>query len=170
MKLVCYPHPALRERNLDVEEIDEDLRRKVRAMFPIMYRHKGIGLAAPQVAWQVRLFIINLTGEPRDEQVFINPEIVHREGKEVAEEGCLSIPEVVGKIRRSTRIVLRAQNLEGEDIEIPAEDLLARAMQHEMDHLEGILILDRMSLAEKTFSRRKLKQLEMRYKEEAALS
>ena len=148
MDIVHYPHPALRWKSRPVTEINADLRAIVRRMFELMYEHKGIGLAANQVGLPLRLFVINLTGEvsEKDEEiVFINPEIVRRKGTETGEEGCLSLPKLYGDVRRAEKIVVEAFDLEGHGFEVSVDELAARAIQHESDHLDGILFPDRMT-------------------------
>jgi peptide deformylase len=148
MDIVHYPHPALRWKSRPVTEINADLRAIVRRMFELMYEHKGIGLAANQVGLPLRLFVINLTGEvsEKDEEiVFINPEIIRRKGTETGEEGCLSLPKLYGDVRRAEKIVVEAFDLEGHGFEVSVDELAARAIQHESDHLDGILFPDRMT-------------------------
>ncbi len=148
MEIVKYPHPALRWKCKPVTRIDSRLRRTVREMFELMYAHNGIGLAASQVALPYRLFVINVTGDPEQkdhEWVFINPEITKRQGSEEGEEGCLSFPELFGQVRRSKKVVVEAYDLRGQPFEMTLEDLAARAVQHENDHLDGVLFIDRMT-------------------------
>jgi peptide deformylase len=148
MQIVCYPHPALRWKSKPVVRIDADLKQMVRAMFDLMYATNGIGLAANQVAMPLRLFIMNATGsaaESAAEQVFLNPEIVRRKGSAEAEEGCLSLPGLYGQVRRSEKIVVNAFDLEGREFEMDLEDLEARVVQHENDHIDGVLFIDRMT-------------------------
>jgi peptide deformylase len=148
MEIVVYPHPALRWKSKPVQEINADVRRVVAEMLELMYAHKGIGLAANQVALPWRLFVLNLTGDPaeKDEEVvFINPEILKRKGTVEAEEGCLSFPGLYGNVRRSANIVVEAFDLQGNAFEVAGDDLAARAVQHENDHLDGVLFIDRMT-------------------------
>ncbi|MBX3449627.1 MAG: peptide deformylase [Planctomycetaceae bacterium] len=148
MEIVVYPHPALRWKSKPVQEINADVRRVVAEMLELMYAHKGIGLAANQVALPWRLFVLNLTGDPaeKDEEVvFINPEILKRKGTVEAEEGCLSFPGLYGNVRRSANIVVEAFDLQGNAFEVSGDDLAARAVQHENDHLDGVLFIDRMT-------------------------
>ena len=119
----------------------------VEQMFDLMYASRGIGLAANQVALPYRLFVINPTGDREDkeqEMVFINPQITRRNGSEEDEEGCLSLPEIYGPVTRATRIVVDAFDLSGQQFEVDLEDLDARVVQHEYDHLEGIMFTDRV--------------------------
>ena len=147
MQVVLYPHPALRYKSVPVQEINAALRKTVDQMFELMYASKGIGLAANQVALPYQLFVINLTADPdqkNEEMVFINPTIIRRRGQEVAEEGCLSFPEMFGPVERSAEIVVEAFDLKGALFRYELEGLAARAVQHEYDHIEGMLFIDRM--------------------------
>lgn len=148
MQIVQYPHPALFWKSKPVTEINAELRAIIRTMFELMYEAKGIGLAANQVGLPYRLFILNLTGEreQKDEElVFINPEITHRKGVQEEEEGCLSLPRLYGQVRRAMDIVVEAFDLEGQGFELEVDDLPSRAIQHETDHIDGIMFVDRMS-------------------------
>jgi peptide deformylase len=148
MQIVSYPHPALRWKSKPLTRIDADLKQLVRSMFELMYATNGIGLAANQVAVPLRLFIMNATGSAAGsaaEHVFLNPEIVRRKGSAEAEEGCLSLPGLYGQVRRSEKIVVNAFDLEGQEFEMDLEDLEARVVQHENDHIDGILFIDRMT-------------------------
>jgi peptide deformylase len=148
MEIVLYPHPALRWKSKPIQEINEDLRRVVAEMFQLMYAAKGIGLAANQVGLPYRLFIMNLTGDPaeKDEEiVFINPEILKRKGTTEGEEGCLSFPGMYGQVKRAAKVEIEAFDLNGECFEYSLDELAARAVQHECDHLDGDLFIDRMS-------------------------
>jgi peptide deformylase len=148
LQIVFHPHPALRWKSRDVTQIDAELKQMIGQMFDLMYESKGIGLAANQVALPYRLFVINPTGDPQlkdEEFVFINPEITRRNGSEESEEGCLSLPEIYGPVPRATRIVVDAFNLSGEQFEMDLTGLDARVVQHEYDHLDGVLFPDRVS-------------------------
>ena len=150
MQIVRYPHPALRFKSVPITQITEELRDIVREMFELMYSAEGIGLAANQVGLPYRLFILNTTGkreEKDQEHIFINPEIVKRKGTEEAEEGCLSLPKLYGQVRRAGEIVVEAFDLEGHGFELMIDDLPSRAIQHETDHLDGVLFTDRLSEA-----------------------
>src|SRR6056297_2530101 len=151
MEIVLYPHPALRYKSVPVRAINADLRRTVEEMFELMYAANGIGLAANQVALPYQLFLINLTADPEhkeEEMVFINPVIKKRKGHVVGEEGCLSFPEMYGPVERSAEINVEAYNLKGELVSYDLNELAARAVQHENDHIEGVLFIDRMDNAE----------------------
>jgi peptide deformylase len=147
MEIVNYPHPALRWKSSDVSRIDDALRGTVREMFELMYAHKGIGLAANQVALPFRFFVANLTGEasePDEELVFINPQIIKRRGTEIGEEGCLSLPGLYADVKRSAGVVVEAYDLDGQLFRAELDELGARAVQHEIDHLDGVLFIDRL--------------------------
>lgn len=145
LKIVTYPHPALRYEARPVLRIDDALRNRVRAMFDLMYQARGIGLAANQVALPQRFFVMNLTADPAQkdqEQVFINPEILKRHSSTIDEEGCLSFPGLYAQVPRAKRIRVRYYDLDGTERTVDAEDLLSRAIQHETDHLLGKLFID----------------------------
>ncbi|WP_437206226.1 peptide deformylase [Planctomicrobium sp. SH664] len=147
MQIVPYPHPALLYKSVDVQQIDGVLRRTVSKMFELMYEAKGIGLAANQVGLPFRFFIVNLgerQGEDDEEMVFLNPRILRKKGSQVGEEGCLSLPGLYGDVRRAESLVIEAFDLDGQGFEMDLNDLEARVVQHEGDHLDGILFTDRM--------------------------
>ncbi len=160
LRILAYPDPALAEPARPVEKIDELIKARARRMIELMREANGIGLAAPQIGWPVRLCVLALDREAKKAEVFINPEILGRSGVQREEEGCLSVPDVRCPIQRSLRVKVRATNLEGEKIEMEAEGLLARAWEHEVDHLNGRLIIQRMSPATKLANSRKLRGLE----------
>ena len=148
MHVVHYPHPALRWKSKPIREINARLRETVREMFELMYQSKGIGLAANQVGLPYRVFVVNPSGDPQakdQELVFINPEIVRRNGSVEGEEGCLSLPELFGPVRRADQIVVVAFDLQGREFEMKLDDLPGRVIQHENDHLDGVLFVDRMT-------------------------
>lgn len=147
MRIINYPHPALRHKSKPLRKIDVDFKKIVRRMFDLMYEHKGVGLAANQVELPYRFFIINLEGDPAkaEEFVFINPVIDRRRGTAEAEEGCLSFPEIYAPVKRSEKIAISAYNLAGEEVNYELSGMFARAVQHEYDHLDGILFIDRLS-------------------------
>lgn len=158
--VVHYPHPVLRKSCAKLDTIDDDVRALATRMLELMREHNGVGLAAPQVNIPVRLFVMNHTGEPADDRVYINPVISEPEGYEDGEEGCLSIPGVNVQVRRAKQCKLTATTLDGEPVECIASELEARVMQHETDHLNGTLILDRMGPTDKIATRKTLKALE----------
>ena len=140
-----------------------ELQQLVDDMFETMYASRGLGLAAPQIDIHKRLTVIDTSGgeegsEP-NKVILINPEIIHREGKQTGEEGCLSIPGFREEVKRAKRVKVRARNVQGEEIEVEGEDLMARAMQHEIDHLNGILFLTHLSPLKREVIKRKIKKL-----------
>lgn len=147
LKIVTYPHPALRRRAKPVTRINAQLRELVREMFSLMYDAHGIGLAANQVDVPLRLFVVNLAGQPDEgeERVYLNPEISRPKGSDEKEEGCLSLPETYAPVRRPERVVLTAVDLSGQVIQEELSGLHARVVQHETDHLDGILFVDRLA-------------------------
>ncbi|MBU3728405.1 MAG: peptide deformylase [Phycisphaerales bacterium] len=161
-QLVTYPNPVLRARARDVAEVDAWVRGLAGEMLRIMREEDGVGLAAPQVGESVRMFVTAAQeDESAPERVYINPVIVSFEGAlEASEEGCLSLPGIRGTIRRPPRIAVRATGLDGEAFTLLSSGLLARCWQHEIDHLDGILIIDRMSAIDRLASRKPLRQLE----------
>ena len=148
MDILPYPHPALHWKSKPIQEINADLRKVVAEMFELMYAANGIGLAANQVGLPYRLFILNLSSDPalKDEEiVFINPDILKRKGSTEGEEGCLSFPGMYGPVKRAAKIEIEAFDLDGSCFEYSLDDLAARAVQHESDHLDGVLFIDRLS-------------------------
>lgn len=148
MDIVEYPHPTLRHKAKSLRRVDADLRVTVTEMFRLMYDADGIGLAANQVDLPYRVFVINLGSErgQDEEMVFINPVISRPKAPvEEEEEGCLSLPGVFAPVRRPSTIHLTAFNLAGEEIRSEFQGLLARVIQHEIDHLDGVLFIDRLS-------------------------
>lgn len=140
--------PVLRKRAALVETFDESLCRLAREMVSAMYAHGGVGLAAPQIGRSLRLIVVDVSDRRDGSLVFalVNPQIVEREGGILGEEGCLSIPGVTAEVERSARVVVRGSTPEGEPRRIEGTDLLARVLQHEIDHLDGILFIDRLGL------------------------
>jgi peptide deformylase len=166
MDLVYYPDPRLRDVAKPVKAVDDELKAALPRMFEIMYRARGIGLAGPQVALGRRVVVANLAADPdkKDgEQVFLNPEILERSGEKKEEEGCLSLPGVYPIIVRSERLVVRYQDLEGKEQRREVQGLEAKLFQHEIDHLDGILLVDKMSPADKKQWAPLLKELEEEY-------
>jgi peptide deformylase len=148
LQIITYPHPTLRRVARPLRRVDAELRGIIRQMFDLMYEAKGIGLAANQVDLPLRLFIVNLEARPGagEELVFINPVIsLPRGGSEEAEEGCLSLPGLYGQVARPKQVRINAYSLNGQEIEADATGLFARCVQHELDHLDGVLFPDRMS-------------------------
>jgi peptide deformylase len=156
-----YPDPVLRVKCRPVETFDAGLRKLAANMVDTMHAAPGVGLAAPQVGVDLRLAVVDISvGEnPAEVRVLVNPEIVRREGVETDTEGCLSLPGITDKVDRPFSITLRAQDLEGKPFELEADDYLARAICHEVDHLDGILFTDHLRGLRKERSKRQLKRL-----------
>ena len=145
-KIITTENPILRRKANKVHHFDPSLQRLVEDMFETMHEANGVGLAGPQIAQSIRVFV----AEYEDHKVAVfNPEIVKSEGEELGTEGCLSIPGYVGdNIRRATKILVKGQDVRGKQIRVPAEGWFARILQHEIDHLDGILFLDRLDRPE----------------------
>src|SRR5947209_17851746 len=156
LKIVHFPHPALRRPTKPLTAIDKKVHLHVGAMLDLMYEAKGLGLAATQVALPYQLLVVNITGDPAQkdkESVYINPTIVERKGQQEGDEGCLSFPGLFQKVRRAKTVKVQAYNVKGELLEITAHDLEARAWQHELDHLNGVLFIDKMRTIAKLCAR-----------------
>lgn len=160
LAIIRYPDPRLKKKSKPVEKFDDELAQIVKRMFELMRSEEGVGLAAPQVGLNLRLFVMNHTNQPEDDRVIINPVLTAIEGEQEAEEGCLSIPGVRINVLRADRMKLNAYDSEGNPFEREATELESRVWQHETDHLDGILLTDRMSFTEKMRFRKKLKDLE----------
>ncbi len=147
IELVVHPHPVLRYKSKPIARVDKELKDIVQEMFHIMYTLRGVGLAANQVAIPVRVFVCNSTGvqEEGPEMVFINPVITKQKGIQEAEEGCLSLPGVNSIVKRSKSLWINAYDLSGKEINMEVSGFLARIVQHETDHLDGVLFVDRLS-------------------------
>ena len=156
-----YPDPVLRVQCRAVTGFDESLRKLVADMIETMHAAPGIGLAAPQVGVEMRVAVVDLSvGEdPEQLHVLINPEIAHRQGQETDVEGCLSLPGITDKVERPTFVRLKALDQEGNPFEMDADDWLARAICHELDHLDGVLFVDHLRGLRRERSRRQLKKL-----------
>lgn len=147
VQLVIHPHPVLRYKSKPIARVDKELKEIVLEMFQIMYTARGVGLAANQVALPIRLFVCNPSGiqDEGPELVFINPVISKQKGVEEAEEGCLSLPGVNANVKRSKSLWVNAYDISGKEIDTEASGYLARIIQHEIDHLDGVLFVDRLS-------------------------
>lgn len=152
--------PVLRAETTPVDEVTDELRRLIDDMFATMYAAQGIGLAAPQVGRLERVAVIDVEKQPL---VIINPEIVFEEGSTRAEEGCLSIPDIYGDVERARRVVVRALDREGQRFELEATELLARALQHEIDHLHGKLFIDYLSFLKRRSALAKWESMKEQY-------
>ena len=159
--IVKFPDPILQQVSEPVTVFDKELARLVDDMFESMYDAHGIGLAAPQIGVNKRITVIDLSNKtnPEEKLVVINPEITYREGKQFSEEGCLSLPEIREKVSRAAKVKVRAQDVRGQWFEMEAEELLSRCFQHEIDHLDGILFLFRISGLKRDLLLRKIRKL-----------
>lgn len=151
-----YGEPILREKSLPVKKITPKISDFIRDMAETMYTASGVGLSAPQVGVLKRIIVID--GHEEGLIALINPKIARREGEVVEEEGCLSFPDMYSKVKRSSRVTVEAINQQGKRVEITKEDLIARALQHEIDHLDGILFIDKIGRAERQLLLNKLKK------------
>jgi len=160
--IVKYPDPILQRPTEKVTVFDEELRTLAADMFESMYKAVGIGLAAPQIGVSKRITVIDLSNQknPEEKIVLVNPEILHREGKQVEEEGCLSLPEIRDKVTRAAKVRVKAQDLEGNWRELDGTDLLARAFQHEIDHLDGVLFPWRLSALKRDLILRRIRKMQ----------
>ncbi len=162
-----FPHPVLREKATDVTEFGDDLKKLVSDMLETMYNAKGVGLAANQIGITSRLLVLDIgqcEGDEGEEpkrlpMALVNPEILAGEGSQVDEEGCLSVIDLSSRVKRYQKIKVRAQDLEGETREFEAEDYFARVIQHEVDHLNGILFIDHLSSLKRALYKKRLKKI-----------
>jgi peptide deformylase len=159
-EILVYPHPALRTVAEPVERVTDDIKKIVDDMAESMYAAPGVGLAAPQVGIAKRIFVIDTAGEGESPNllVFINPRFLRKEGEILWEEGCLSFPGIHEEVTRAERVVVQALNRDGVSFEIDAEGLTAVALQHEYDHLDGVLLVDHVSFFKKRQIERDLKK------------
>ncbi len=166
LAIVVYPDPVLRRGGKKVTTFDAGLRDLAARMFEAMYEDGGVGLAAPQVAVEHKLLVLNPSGDKAErsgELVLLNPKITKKKGREFAEEGCLSFPGIYAEVERFVDITLTYQDLDGADQTLTSNGWLARIIQHELDHLDGVLFVDRLTPADKLRVRSKLDELEQRY-------
>jgi peptide deformylase len=164
LKIIQYPDPRLKKASAAVKEFAPALKELAAKMLQLMRDARGVGLAAPQVGHNIRLFVMNHTGDPKDDRVYVNPELTEAEGSEEAEEGCLSLPGINANIVRDKTIRLRAFDPEGRPVDEKATGYLARIWQHEFDHLNGTLITDRMGAVAKMAAKKTLRELEENYR------
>jgi peptide deformylase len=164
LEIVTYPHPALTRRAEEVEKVDGTIRKLISDMVDTMYANGGVGLAAPQVGASKRVIVVDVRlYDPSTSLIsMVNPEVVSEEGEVIHEEGCLSVPECVEGITRRTWIKVRGLNERGRQIEIEGEGMLAIALQHEIDHLNGMVILNRMSRVKRDLYKKRLKRAKQR--------
>jgi peptide deformylase len=159
--IVKYGDPILEKSTAPIKKFDADLEQLAEDMFASMYAAQGVGLAAPQIGLSLRLAVVDVTGgkNPEAKIVLANPEVIHAEGEKREEEGCLSIPGFRGYVLRPQFVTIKAQNAKGESFEVRGEDLLARAFCHEIDHLNGILFIQHLSMLKRDLIKRKIKKL-----------
>jgi peptide deformylase len=166
LRIVEYPHPALRHPSKPLKRVDAELVEIIREMFALMYVSRGIGLAANQVDLPYRLFIANLTGDPEQpdqEHVFLNPVLSGRKGSAEEEEGCLSLPGLYGQVKRPEKITLNAFTLRGEEVKADLSGMFARVVQHEVDHLDGVLFIDKLSPTAQLASKEAIEEFELHF-------
>jgi peptide deformylase len=164
LTIIQYPHPTLRHRSKPLKRVDADLRKIVAEMFELMYQHEGVGLAANQVDLPYRLFVANIEGDRAAKElecVFINPVLSGGRGQEEDEEGCLSIPGIRAPVTRNQTIRIQGYDLSGNEVSGEVEGLMARIVQHETDHLEGTLFIDRLAPTQLAAVRDKLEEFEL---------
>jgi len=165
VEIALWPNPVLLKGTKPVERshVDDDFRDTVRNMSALMHELRGVGLAAPQVGISRRFMLVCPSGEPEDEQVVINPEILAKEGSDEMEEGCLSFPRVFGTIQRSLKLKVRYRDLDWEEKVLDLEGFVARVFQHELDHLNGIVFIDRMPPSDKMRNKARLEEMKLAY-------
>jgi peptide deformylase len=162
LKIIHYPEPVLLTVGKPVVEFDDNLKKLVEDMFETMYSAGGVGLAAPQINVSRRLFVMDCSGkeDPTQKVALINPEIIHVEGEQIGDEGCLSFPGIYQKVQRNLRTVVRAQDVNGNFFELDGMDLTARCILHETDHCDGIVFLDRMTPLKREYAKRKIRKMQ----------
>ena len=165
LSIINYPHPTLRHQSKPIRRVDKRLKSMVAEMFELMYEHKGIGLAANQVDLPFQLFVINPSGEKdtNEERVLINPVVQRPKGTSEHDEGCLSIPGVYGKVIRPAQVHVIAYDLQGNKMDETVDGMLSKVIQHEYDHLQGVLFPDRMSEAAKKSIEDELDEFELEF-------
>lgn len=162
LKIYQYPEKVLRKETEQVEVFDENLKQLAQDMAETMYDAPGIGLAAPQVGKSLKLIVVDTSKDPEEQKIFltmVNPEIIAREGDQVDEEGCLSVPDITATVKRSKKVTVAYQDLEGNSHEMETGDRFAVVMQHEIDHLNGILFIDHLSSLKRNLYKKKVKKM-----------
>jgi peptide deformylase len=167
LEILTYPHPLLKKRCLEVEKIDGEVKRLIHDMTETMYEANGVGLAACQVGVNKRVIVLDVSPLDPEQDLFalVNPEIVAEEEEIDHEEGCLSVPDCLETIKRKQKVRVRGMSPEGKEVELEAQGILAIALQHEVDHINGVLILDRMSGLKREIYRKKLRKKKQQEKE-----
>jgi peptide deformylase len=164
LKIIQYPDPRLKRASVEIIAFDAELRALATRMLELMREAKGVGLAAPQVGRNVRLFVMNPTGEAGDDRIYVNPVLSDpQDGEEEAEEGCLSLPDIHADVLRNKSMRMDAFDLQGKPLTETQKDFIARVWQHEIDHLNGTLLIDRMGPLAKMAARKTLRELEEKY-------
>ena len=160
-RILTYPNPVLRQKVEPVTRFDDSLRQLAADLAETMYAAPGAGLAANQIGVSLRVAVIDVSEskEERKHLVLVNPEIIEKEGCQIDEEGCLSVLDLTAKVERYNKLLIRAQDLEGKTWEFPAEEFFARVIQHELDHLNGILFIDHLSPLKRSLYKRRLKKM-----------
>ena len=160
--VVKWPEPVLLQRGAEVTVFDDKLKQLVEEMFESMYAAQGIGLAAPQIAISERIAVVDLSfgKTPAEKIALINPVVIEQNGKQVEEEGCLSLPDIREKVVRAATVRVRAQDVTGKFFEVEGDELLARALLHEIDHLDGVLFIDRISRLKRELVARKIRKMQ----------
>lgn len=158
--ILRYPDPRLRQKAQPITEMTPEIQKLIDDMAETMYAAPGVGLAATQIGEPYRIFLVDVAAEdePSKLLVFVNPEIVEKSGEHLGPEGCLSFPGITEDIKRATKVTVRAQDRDGKPFEMNAEELLAVAIQHENDHLDGVLMIDRMGMLKKRIVQRKMQK------------
>jgi peptide deformylase len=169
LKICKYPDPVLLKKAEPIEGIDPSLQEMIKDMIETMYMAPGIGLAATQVGRPIRLIVFDVTPKDQDRKptVLINPEIIEAEGEQILEEGCLSVPEYYSDVKRSAKVKVRGLDPEGKPVEICGEGILATVLQHEIDHLDGILFIDRISALKRTLYKKRVQKKLKKEEEES---
>ena len=160
-KIFTYPDPVLRQKVETVTSFDDSLKQLANDLAETMYAAPGAGLAANQIGVCQRVAVLDVSDDKEEKKhlVLVNPEIIEKEGCQVDEEGCLSVIDLTANVERYSKLVVRAQDLDGKTWEFPAEDFFARVIQHELDHLNGILFIDHLSVLKRSLYKRRLKKL-----------
>jgi len=168
-KILTYPDPVLRQKVETVTSFDDSLKELARDLAETMYDAPGAGLAANQIGVCLRVVVIDVSASKEEKKhlVLVNPEIIEQQGCQVDEEGCLSVIDLTANVERYRKLLIRAQDLDGKTWEFPAEDFFARVIQHELDHLNGILFIDRLSPLKRTLYKKRLKKI-LREQEEVS--
>jgi peptide deformylase len=160
LEICKYPDPVLLKKAKPVNKLDDETKKLVQDMIDTMYQAPGIGLAANQIGRPIRIIVFDITPKDQDRQpsVLVNPEIIESEGEQTLEEGCLSVPEYYSDVKRSAKVKVRGQDLEGNAVEVCGEGLLATVLQHEIDHLDGILFIDRISALKRSLYKKRVQK------------